>query len=181
VVDGLIDVSDIVQYLFCPRKVYFLKVHGVRITRPKMEYGRELHSKVKRVLKRLEGEVQENVYLESMKYGIRGCIDAVLKKGDDYIPIDVKYSKFKDVFYRWKMQLVAYAVLIEENYNCRVKQGLIYLIQDRKWIEVKIFPEDKKRLKDIIVKVEKLIEDGSYPPAAKSKKCNYCEVAKFCV
>jgi len=177
----LIDVSDVVQYLYCPRKVYFLKVQGVRIARPKMELGRELHSKVKRVIRRLEGEVHENVYLESRRYGIKGCVDAVVKRGDNYVPIDVKYSRFKDVFYRWKMQLVAYAVLIEENYGCEVREGLIYLIQNRKWMEVGIFPEDRKRLKDIIAKVERLIEEGSYPPAAKSKKCNYCEVAKFCV
>lgn len=177
----LIDVSDLVQYLYCPRKVYFLKVQGVRIARPKMELGKELHSKVKRVLKRLVGKVYENVYLESRRYGIKGCVDAIVKRGDNYVPIDVKYSRFQNVFYQWKMQLVAYAVLIEENYGCEVREGLIYLIQDRKWVKVGIFPEDKRRLIDIIAKVKKLIRDGSYPSAAKSRKCNYCEVVKFCV
>jgi len=38
---GYIDVSDIVQYLYCPRKVYFHRVAGITLTRPKMEVGRE--------------------------------------------------------------------------------------------------------------------------------------------
>jgi len=34
------DVSDIVQYLYCPRKLYFLKIAGIRISKPKMEEGK---------------------------------------------------------------------------------------------------------------------------------------------
>jgi len=179
----MIEVSDIVQYLYCPRKLYFIKVMGLKITRPKMDVGKEVHEKVGKSLTRrkIEGEILENVYLESQKYGVRGCVDAIIKRGGEYIPVDIKFSRFKSLFYQWKMQLVAYAVLVEENFGCKVKKAYVYLTEEKNWIEVEITPEDRKALMKIIQKVRGLIREERYPKANKSKKCNYCEVARFCV
>ena len=47
----MIDVSDIVQYLYCPRKLYFIRVMGLRITKPKMDVGRKIHENVANLLK----------------------------------------------------------------------------------------------------------------------------------
>jgi len=179
----MIDVSDIVQYLYCPRKLYFIRVMGLRITKPKMDVGRKIHENVAKSLKRrkIEGEILENVYLESQKYGIKGCVDAIIKRGEEYIPVDVKYSRFKSLFYHWKMQLVAYAVLVEENFGCKVKRAYVYLTEGKDWIEVEITPGDREALMKIIRKVEEIIREERYPRASKSKKCNYCEVSRFCV
>lgn len=179
----MIDVSDVVQYLYCPRKLYFIKVMGLRITKPKMNIGKEIHENVAKSLRRrkIDGEILENVYLESRKYGIKGCVDAIIRRGEEYIPIDIKFSKFRSLFYGWKMQLVAYAILVEENFGCRVKKAYIYLTEEKDWIEVEIMPEDKEALAKIIRKVEEIIRKEKYPQASKSKKCNYCEVSKLCV
>ena len=179
----MIDVSDIVQYLYCPRKLYFIRVVGLKIKKPKMEVGKEVHGEVAKALKRrkIEGEILENVYLESQKYRIKGCVDAVIRRGEEYIPVDIKFSRFRTLFYQWKMQLVAYAVLVEENFGCKVRRAYVYLTESNDWIEVKIMPEDKEALVNIIRKVEEIIREEKYPQACKSKKCNYCEVSKFCV
>jgi CRISPR-associated exonuclease Cas4 len=179
----LIDVSDIVQYLYCPRKLYFIRVVGLKLTRPKMDVGKEVHENVARSLARrkVEGEILENVYLESQKYGIKGCVDAIIKRRGEYIPVDIKFTRFKSLFYQWKMQLVAYAVLVEENFDCKVKKAYVYLTEGKDWIEVEITPEDRKALVKIIKEVREIIGRERYPKISKSKKCNYCEVAKFCV
>ncbi len=179
----MIEVSDIVQYLYCPRKLYFIKVMGLRITRPKMNAGKEVHENVARSIARrkMEGEILENVYLESQRYGMKGCVDAIIKRGEEYIPMDIKFSRFKSLFYQWKMQLVAYAVLVEENFGCSVKKAYIYLAEGKDWIEVEITPEDKEALTKIIQKVREIIREEKYPKTRKSKKCNYCEAARFCV
>jgi len=179
----MIDVSDIVQYLYCPRKLYFTKIVGIRITRPKMNVGKEIHENVVKAFRRrkIEGELLENVYLESQKYGIKGCIDVIIKRGEEYIPVDVKFSRFRNIFYQWKMQLVAYAVLVEENFGCKVRRAYVYLTENKEWIEVEILPEDKEALVKIIERVEEIIREEKYPKVGKSKKCNYCEVSKLCV
>ena len=60
---------------------------------------------------------------------MKGCVDAIIKRGEEYIPMDIKFSCFKSLFYQWKMQLVAYAVLVEENFGCSVKKAYIYLTE----------------------------------------------------
>jgi len=176
----VIEVSDLVQYLYCPRKVYFLRAMGLRMVKPKMEYGREVHSRVGRVLGRLEGELFVNVYLESERYGLRGCVDGVLRRGEEYIPVDVKCTGLERVPYRWRMQMVAYAVLVEEGFGCRVRRGLIYLMESRRFVEVRVMPEDRAELRRLVERVERLLNEGSYPPAVRSNRCAYCEVERFC-
>lgn len=186
------------QYLYCPRKVYFLKVAGIRIAKPKMEEGRTVQENVKGTLERfaeqLGGELQTNVYLESARLGLKGVLDALILIGGEEegtgkeksgeweraYPVDVKLSKFQSVSYAWKMQLTAYASLVEENFGVCVKKGYIYLVGKR-FLDVEIDAESKRRLRKIVKDVESVIVEEKYPRAARSKKCGYCEVKDFCV
>jgi CRISPR-associated exonuclease Cas4 len=182
----MIDVGDIVQYLYCPRKVYFIRVAGVRITKPKMEEAKEVQAKAEKSLakiaEKMGGELLKNVYLESQRYGIKGCVDAIVKTDDGYTPIDVKFSSFESVSYAWKMQLIAYSLLVEENFGCRVDKAYIYLASKRgKLMEIRIIPSDRRALRRVVDEIKELIKSEKYPRAAKSRKCGYCEVAMFCV
>jgi len=187
----MINAGDISQYLYCPRKIYFMKVMGAKITRPKMAMGQEIHEKMYDNLKRRKkvwkgaDEVLENVYLEGVRYGLKGYVDAIIRRGDEYIPVDFKFSRFEleegGLFYNWKMQLVAYAVLVEENYNTIVKRVLIYSTESKKWIKVEISPEDRRALKRILENIKEIILGEKYPTIKKSRKCGYCEMDKICV
>lgn len=183
---GKVDVSDIVQFLYCPRKVYFIKVAGIRILKPKMEEGRrvqeEVAGKMRKLAERFNAKLLSNVYLESEKFSLAGVLDFVLLSNDEAIPVDVKFSRFSSISYAWKMQVTAYAILIEENLGKAVKKAYIFLVGEKeRLMEVLIASEDKKALERIVEKVRELIETEEYPKAAKSKRCGYCEVAKFCV
>ena len=182
---SVIDVSDIVQYLYCPRKVYFIKVAGIRLQRPKMEEGKKAQAEVERNLRRfaekIGGELETGIYLESQRYGLKGLLDAMINADSAIYPVDVKLSRFDSLSYSWKMQLTAYAMLLEENSGKSVRQGYIYIVGTRKLIEVRIEPEDRRALMRIIREVKEIIESEKYPSASRSKKCNYCEVFDFCV
>ncbi len=183
---GKIDVSDVVQFLYCPRKLYFIKVAGFRIVRAKMEEGmrvqEEVLKKLERIAEKMKGRLLTNVMLESDRHGIVGRLDALILVKDLAYPIDVKFSKFSSVSYAWKMQLTAYSVLVEENFGFRVEKALIYLVSEKELLkEVLISQEDKKALLKILEEIRTLLESESYPKVLKSKRCNYCEMAKFCV
>ncbi|RLI71914.1 CRISPR-associated protein Cas4 [Archaeoglobales archaeon] len=173
----MIDVSDLIQYLYCPRKIYFIKVMGIKLKKPKMEFGKELHGKLRI---KFDGDILYNLYLESENYEIKGVVDAVIKQKNNYYPVDAKFTRFNKLFYGWKMQLVAYAVLIEENFGVTVKKGYIYFIDEKRLKEVEIVSEDKKALRDIVKKVERIINEEKIPNVEKSKKCEYCEMKKLC-
>jgi len=43
-VEEMLAVSDITQYFYCPRKVYFMRTPGIKIkAKPKMDMGKEEH------------------------------------------------------------------------------------------------------------------------------------------
>jgi CRISPR-associated exonuclease Cas4 len=173
----MINVNDVVQYLYCPRKVYFRNVLGLKLKKQKMEFAKELHENLK--LEFEECEVLYDVFLESQRYGVKGVVDAIVKC-DDYYPIEAKFTRFNEVYYSWKMQIVAYAALIEENFNTVVRKGYIFLIDRKELIELSVSPEDKRALMSIADRVRKLIESEIIPDVEKSKKCNYCEMEKVC-
>ncbi len=173
----MIGVSDLVQYLYCPGKVYFMKVMGIRLKKSKMVFGKESHEKLKI---KAEGDIVYNLYLESPKYGIKGVVDAIILCEDEYCPVDAKFTRFENPFYSWKIQLTAYAVLVEENFGVTVKKGYIYFIDEKRLREVEITPEDRKALKEIVKRVERIIDGERMPEVKKSRKCEYCEMKKIC-
>jgi CRISPR-associated exonuclease Cas4 len=178
---GKLDVADVVQFLYCPRKVYFLRFAGFRITRPKMEEGKieqeKAIEKLEKMAEILGGKLLKNVPLESERYGLKGILDALIVT-EELLPVDIKLSKFSSVSYAWKMQLTAYSVLVEENFGKTVKKAFLFL--NGKLKEVRITPEDKRNLEIILEQIRRLIESESYPAVEKSKKCGYCEMQKFC-
>uniref|UniRef100_A0A7J2TG18 CRISPR-associated exonuclease Cas4 n=1 Tax=Archaeoglobus fulgidus TaxID=2234 RepID=A0A7J2TG18_ARCFL len=178
---GKLDVSDVVQFLYCPRKVYFLKIAGFRITRPKMEEGKKEQErateKLEKIAEKLGGVLLKNLMLESEKYNLKGILDALIV-ANELFPVDIKLSRFSSVSYAWKMQMTAYSVLVEEKFEKTVKKAFLFL--NGKLREIHITPDDKKNLERILEQIWRLIESENYPPAIKSKKCGYCEMQKFC-
>lgn len=189
----MLQVSDITQYFYCPRKVYFIKTLGLRIpARHKMNAGKDEHKREHRRIKERKSiygfpreevkDVLHRVPVEDPKHHLHGRVDTVvILKNDKIIPVDVKYSSFRNVRRNWKKQLTAYALLLETKFEKEVKRGIIYLPQRREQLEVEISQEDKKHIKKDIRKIIKTIASEKMPPVRRGKKCNYCEMKKFCV
>ncbi|MDK2795302.1 MAG: CRISPR-associated exonuclease Cas4 [Archaeoglobaceae archaeon] len=179
--NGKLDVSDVVQFLYCPRKVYFMKIAGFRITKPKMEEGKveqeKALEKLEKIAEKLGGKLLKNVPLESEKYGLKGILDALIV-AEELLPVDVKLSKFSSISYAWKMQMTAYSLLVEEKFDKIVKKACIFL--NGKLKEIPITPEDKKNLERVLEQIWLLLETEKYPTVIKSKKCGYCEMQRFC-
>lgn len=193
VVETTIQVSDITQYFYCPRKIYFMKTLGLKIkSRPKMDMGKEEHEKEHRRVKERKtiygfseeevSKVIHNLMLEDPKLGLYGIIDTtVILKNGEVIPIDVKYSKATSIRINWRKQLIAYSLLLESHFNILVKRGIIYLPAQRKQIQIDISNESKEIVKQDIKKIEELIGSEKMPNVSKGNQCNYCEMKKFCI
>jgi|Deesub1362B_J571_1020462.scaffolds.fasta_scaffold00096_8 CRISPR-associated exonuclease Cas4 len=173
----MITVSDIAQYLYCPKKIYFKNVLGYTFTKPKMDYARELHKHIK--LSFPGCEIRYNVPLESEKIGVRGFADAIVKC-EAYFPVEAKYTRFNQIYYSWKTQIATYAALLEEELGTVVKMGYIYLIEDKNLMRIEVTASDKKNLPNIVNNINRLIEEETIPKVGKSRKCNYCEMKKLC-
>ncbi len=182
-------VSDIKQYFYCPRVVYFYYVLPVSVkTTFKMDYGGEAHIRwedleKRRTFKRYglaAGERFFGSFLKSERLGLVGKLDLHIKAAGEYIPVEFKYTS-GTVGLGHKYQLAAYAMLLEDTYNVSVKSGFIYLIVSKKIEEVFFLQDIRIQVKKIMSKIRKMVTDEEMPEANRIRsRCRDCEYLNFC-
>ncbi|KXK15171.1 MAG: CRISPR-associated Cas4 family protein [Chloroflexi bacterium OLB15] len=184
-------VTDLKQFAYCPRVVYYEQcLPKVRPRTYKMEAGKEVHDDEKdraarRVMTHYDipdavGIRQFNVRLFSQQLGLRGILDEVvyMHKGGA-IPVDYKLTKAVKTNHR--IQLAAYALLLEDCENRPVERGFVYLIPLRKMIPVIITPKLRETVINIIAEIDLMIRaERMPPPAAHESQCAACEFRRFC-
>ena len=192
--DTIITISDVLEYLFCPRFIYFMHCLAIpqhQGSRFKVIKGREVHDE-KRItnteyLRKKLGVVRKeiNVFIASKNHNIKGIVDEVLFLEDGTAaPFEYKYAEFKDaIFQTYKFQLVLHAMMIKENYKIDVKKGFICFTRSNNHIEEIIFTEkDFKKGLEIIDEILGIINKGFYPGKSKYKnKCIDCCYSNICV
>lgn len=184
--------TDLKQYLYCPRILYYH--HCLPDIRPityKMEAGIRAHeSETGREARRSlrpyglkEAERHFDVWLESEELGLRGRIDLVLKapNNDNSRANPVEFKMSYRVHKHWKIQLAAYALLLEEKWNIKAELGYIYLIPQRRAEEIKLSTRLKKRVEKALAQMTNIALKESWPaPPKQLAKCRDCEFRRFC-
>lgn len=184
--------SEIIQYLYCPRFIYFEKVLGIPQYEEKSYKamkGRHIHenkSKMNREYLRKKLGVTDKYqeqYLTNSK--LRGKVDEVLLLDDgSAAPLDYKFAQYKDkVFNTYKTQLACYAWLIEDNFNRPVNRGfLVYTRSKSKVITVELEESFKKDVKQKAEAIIHIIENNRFPRATRYKKrCIECTYRNICI
>ncbi len=185
--------SDIIEFSYCQRFIYFMKCLGIaqhEENRYKVQVGREIHGKRgsenRDYLRKKIGSVgrENNVNLVSGKLGVRGKVDEVHMLTDDTMaPLDYKYAKYDDKIYEtYKNQLVLYALMIEEIYGKIVTKGyLVYCRDENRLVEVDISSKDKRETEDCVDEYKKVL-NGFFPKATRYKaRCIDCCYKNICI
>ena len=143
--------SIVLEYLYCPRFIYFMEVLGIpqnEETRYKVMEGRNIHrikaltnvDYKRKKLNVIKKEVNQEMY--SVKYQIHGKVDEILFMEDGSAsPLDYKYALYKDKIYRtYKIQSAMYALMIMDNYNVKVTKGyLVYTRSKNHLVEISLW------------------------------------------
>jgi len=182
-------VSDIKQYLYCQRVIYFTYVLPVeKKSTFKMEYGKEEHINLEALEKRRklsrygikEGERIFQLFLNSKRLQLSGKLDMLIRTRFENIPVEFKNTTGKPALSH-KYQLVAYAMLVEEKLKCSIKRGLIYLIPDTFICEVPVTQNTRLFVKKILEKIRRMIRKEEMPPPNPFRvRCRDCEFKNFC-
>lgn len=192
--DVSITVSDVIEYLFCPRFIYFiycLDIPQHEEKRYKVLKGRTLHETKEKVnknyiRKKLHCIGRENsVYLASSAHRIRGVVDEVLfLKDGTAAPFDYKFAEYREkVFRTHRYQSALYGIMIRENYGLDVKRGFICYTRSNNHVkEIEFKKKDFKDAVETVDNVLEIIQKGFYPQATKYKaKCVDCCYRNICV
>lgn len=197
IAESYVSVTDIKHYVYCPRIVYFERVlHAKPVFGSQQEEGREKHEEyVRKELRRKDAIYYSSEFkgaekllfrtLTSPKLQLTGQLDCIIKTAkNEYIPVDYKNmnSKKGKPWMDHKYQLVAYALLIEENYCTVVKRGFINYIPERLIVEIQITPTMKTHVKRIIGHIKRIIKEETLPRVrvAKHKCTGGCGHKQIC-
>lgn len=190
----IIRISDVLEYLFCPRFIYYmycLDIPQHEEKRFKVIKGREVHETRKLtnrdyVRKKLNCKRKESeVFVASKQSHIKGIIDEVLFLEDGTAaPLEYKFAEYKDkIFKTYKFQLVLQALLIRENYGIEVNRAYLCFTRSNSLVkEMEITTSDFKKAEKIIEEILDIVQKGLYPKTSRSsRKCVDCCYQNICV
>jgi CRISPR-associated exonuclease Cas4 len=185
-------VTDLKQWVYCRRILYYH--HCLPHVRPvtyKMEAGVEAgraeedreERRSLRVYGLADGEREFNVPLSSERLGLRGEVDMVITApeaaGPEVILVDYKFSRTAGPHF--KLQLAAYALLLEEARECEVHRGFLYYIPLRRAEAVRIDGRLRRQLTEALAEMRTVLETEKMPaPTPNLRKCVACEFRRFC-
>jgi CRISPR-associated exonuclease Cas4 len=186
-------VTDLKQWVYCPRILYFYTcLPDIRPITYKMQAGTEAGQKegereVRRSLRAYgleEGQREFNVALRSERLGLRGEVDMVIRlenthKHTETIPVDYKLATKAGAHF--KLQLMAYGLLLEEYSGCIAKRGFLYFIPLRRAEEVEFTKALREKTLRTIEAMQRMLWREEMPESTSQRgKCIACEFRRFC-
>src|SRR5690242_10725899 len=137
--DGLIPISALQHYLFCPRQCALIHVERLWAEDGATAEGRILHERVDagRPENRPGVSIGRRVQLRSLVLGVFGMADVVefhsARKGAPPRPFPVEYKRGKPKAHRAdEVQLCAQAICLEEMFEQVVPEGALFYGETRR-------------------------------------------------
>jgi CRISPR-associated exonuclease Cas4 len=187
VAEFFISVTDVKHYVYCPRLVYFDRVlHATPVFGSQQEEGKESHEdQVAKELRRKDAVYYSSEFvgaekllftaLSSDALGLQGNVDLIIRTArGELIPVEYKNmnSDGGRVCMDHKYQLVAYALLIEDNFGTIVKRGVVNYIPEGLILQFEITPTMKSHVKRVLGHIKRIIQTEELPPIRVAKhKC----------
>ncbi len=188
-----LEVTDLKQWAYCPRVVYYhFCLPAIRPVTYSMQAGTRAHEdaaalEARRGLRAYgltEGERAFDVVVRSERLGLSGRIDLAIRvptgQGDEGIVVDYKLSE-RDASANYKLQLAAYALMLEEAWGVPVRRGFVYHIAEKRAEAIAITPALRHKVETTAQAIHAMIATQRMPePPATASKCVACEFRRFC-
>ena len=185
----LIPVTDLKQWVYCPRIVYY---HCVMPAKGKPTFKmREAVAaqdlveglEMRRGLQRygLEGARRRfGVWLSSEEFGLSGKLDLLLEGEKEIAVVDFKLTS-GEVGENHRVQMASYSLLAEAVCRLPARVGFLYRIPDNRVFPVEMTAELRKVVQDCVREIRGMQEAQSCPPPTPVRgRCRDCEFANYC-
>ncbi len=128
-------------------------------------------------------KIKSEYKISAEDLGISGKVDQVLVYPDGVIPIEIKSGKSpkEGAWENHKIQLAAYALLLENTFNVSITSGYVKYIDESisRRIEINAFLKDQ--VKTLIKEVNLLLKSRKLPKkCSNTNKCEKCGLKKIC-
>lgn len=170
---------------YCERMFYLEEVEGIQVANEQIYAGRRLHTEIERN----EDEKWLSFNAESAEFGLVGKFDAVRKRDGQYIPYEHKRGRSArsmdnkpEAWQSEKLQIAAYAVLLEERTGEIVQEGRVRYHADNVTVRVPIDDQARLALHNAVARARELQSSVMRPPVAVNEKiCLKCSLAPVCL
>jgi len=117
----------------------------------------------------------------SEKLGMSGSVDKLIKAGEEVMPCMIKTGKCPEysIWRSDRVQLAAYAMLIEEEFETVVKRGFVEYIRSAEFRESQIRKKDRALALQILKRVKR-IKRGAFPEKGVHAPCDTCSFIERC-
>jgi len=169
---------------YCRRLFYLTEVEGLQAPNAAIYAGRELHAS----LAADEDGERTQLELADPALGLVGKVDAIRRRDGSLVPYEHKRGKARrdgKVAQAWpsdRLQVVAYAVLIESATGQPIPEGRVRYHADNATVRVPIDDEARAELSGAIATARTLRESPHRPPVTENERlCARCSLAPVCL
>ena len=148
-----IRVSALHALAYCPRLFYLEEVEELYTQDAAVFAGRRLHVEIEKQ----EDEEWEELFLESEELGLRGRVDALRTRDRQVIPYEHKRgrchrdeNKQPQAWQSDRLQILAYACLLESAQGITVKEGRIRYYADNVLVHVPLDDSGRAEVREAI-------------------------------
>jgi len=173
---------------YCQRLFYLEEVEEIRVADQRVFAGRQLHAALEADE---DGESVSLVSLElaSEALGLLGKVDCLRRRDGSYLPYEHKRGRPARVADNapeaWpsdRLQLIAYAVLLEEAFGQPIPEGRIRYHAANVTVRVPIDDRARAELREAIAEAQRLRETVDRPPITDNPRlCEKCSLAPVCL
>jgi CRISPR-associated protein Cas1 len=176
---------------YCPRLFYLEEVEEIRLADDRVYAGRELHAG----LAADEDGEAVSLDLSSDRLGLTGKVDCLRRRDGSYLPYEHKRGQPRREFppgadmpgaaQPWpsdRLQVIAYALLVEEAFREPVPEGRIRYHAAGVTVRVPIDEQARADLHAALAEARRLRQSLDRPPIADNERlCARCSLAPVCL
>ena len=185
----LIPVTDLKQWAYCPRVVYY---HRVMPAPPKPTYKMKEGLAAQEMIESLEmrRKLREygldtarrrfGLWLDNQELGLSGKIDLLLEAPEEIAVVDFKLTS-GEPGQNHRLQLAGYSLLAESAYGRPARRAFLYRIPDSRIFVEPVTEELRRAVEAAVIGIRKTGQSQLCPePTDVRGRCVECEFANYC-
>jgi CRISPR-associated exonuclease Cas4 len=185
----LIPVTDLKQWAYCPRVVYY---HRVMPAPPRPTYKMREGLAAQDLIENLEtrrtlreyglddARRRFGLWLDNRELGLAGKIDLLLEAKDEIAVVDFKLTS-GEPGQNHRLQLAGYSLLAETALGVPARRAFLYRIPDNRIFPEPVTEQLRRAVKTAVADIRRTGDTQFCPePTEVRGRCLECEFANYC-